>query len=167
MKVTETAIILRLKIKLFISTICVSDNQTYEPLVWFVMIKAIDHIGVAVKDLKETIKFFKKLGLEPANKVELQNAKFAFIPVGQGEIELIEPTNPEHSIAKFIEDKGEGIHHIGLEVKEIDQALEKLRENKIKLIDEKPRIGAHGVKIAFIDPKSARRILIELCESQK
>jgi methylmalonyl-CoA epimerase len=99
--------------------------------------------------------------------VELQKAKFAFIPIGDGEIELIEPTDSESSIAKFIEEKGEGIHHISLKVEGIEKILEKLREKGIKLIDDKPRIGAHEVKIAFIDPTSAKGILIELCDSDQ
>jgi lactoylglutathione lyase/methylmalonyl-CoA/ethylmalonyl-CoA epimerase len=128
------------------------------------MIKRIDHIGVAVKDLRETIKFLEVLGLKPAKELKMQKMKFAFIPVGDGEIELIEPTDPGISIAKFILEKGEGIHHIAMQVEEIEQVMEKLKEKGIKLIDEKPRVGAHGVKIAFIDPKSANGMLIELCE---
>lgn len=132
------------------------------------MIKIIDHIGVAVKDLRETIRFFEEvLSLKPAKEVEKQKMRFAFIPVGDGEIELIEPTDPGHSITKFIEERGEGVHHIALQVEGIEQVLGKLREKGIKLIDEKPRIGAHGVKIAFIDPRSAKGILIELCESSQ
>lgn len=132
------------------------------------MIKGIDHIGVAVKDLKEAIRFFEEvLALKPIKIVEQESMRFAFIPVGDGEIELIEPKDPEHSIAKFIEEKGEGIHHISLQVTEIEKVLGILREKGIKLIDEKPRIGAHGVKIAFIHPESAKGILMELCESKQ
>ena len=132
------------------------------------MIKNIDHVGVAVKDLRETIRFFETvLGLKPTKEVEKQDMRFAFIPVGDGEIELIEPTDPKHSIAKFIEERGEGIHHIALQVERIEQVLGKLREKGIKLIDEKPRIGAHGVNIAFVDPESAKGILIELCEASQ
>jgi methylmalonyl-CoA/ethylmalonyl-CoA epimerase len=132
------------------------------------MIKRIDHIGVAVKNLRETIRFFEEiLGLKPAKEVEKQKMRFAFIPVGDCEIELIEPTDPVHPIAKFIEERGEGVHHIALQVDRIEQVLGKLREKGIKLIDEKPRVGAHGVKIAFMDPGSAKGILIELCESSQ
>lgn len=132
------------------------------------MIEGIDHIGIAVKNLKETVRFFEEvLGLKQAKEVEKQKMRFAFIPVGEGEIELIEPTDPEISIAKFIAEKGEGIHHIALQVDEIEQVLKELRKKGIKLIDEKPKIGAHGVKIAFIDPESTKGILIELCEKER
>ncbi|MHA1835113.1 MAG: methylmalonyl-CoA epimerase [Candidatus Baldrarchaeia archaeon] len=129
------------------------------------MIKGIDHVGIAVKNLKETLRFFEEvLDLKPAKEVENQRMRFAFIPVGEGEIELIEPIDPRLSIATFIEEKGEGIHHIALQVDGIEQVLEELKKKGVKLIDEKPRVGAHGVKIAFIDPESAKGILIELCE---
>jgi len=129
------------------------------------MIKGIDHVGIAVKDLRETIRFFEEvLHLKPAKEMEMQKMRFAFIPVGEGEIELIEPTDPRLSIAKFIQEKGEGVHHIALQVDGIEQALEELKEKGVKLIDKKPRVGAHGVKIAFIDPESTKGILIELCE---
>jgi len=132
------------------------------------MIKNISHIGIAVKDLTETIQFLEEaFALKPAKVVEQQAMRLAFIPVGDSEIELIEPTDPKHSISKFIERRGEGIHHISLEVEEIEKVLEKLKKQKIKLIDEKPRIGAHGVKIAFIDPESAKGITIELCEANQ
>lgn len=130
------------------------------------MIKRIDHIGIAVKDLRETARFFEVLGLKPAKEGEKQKMRFAFIPVGNDEIELIEPIDPALPIAKFIAEKGEGIHHIALQVDGIEQVLEELGKKGIKLIDEKPRIGVHGVKIAFIDPKSAKGILIELCEKE-
>jgi methylmalonyl-CoA/ethylmalonyl-CoA epimerase len=90
--------------------------------------------------------------------------KAAFIPVGDGEIELIEPTDTILSPAQSIEERGEGIHHIALQVKEFEHALEKLKKKGIKLLDGDPRIGVHGVKIAFLDPESTRGILIELCK---
>ena len=131
------------------------------------MITGIDHVAVAVKDLKETIRFFEEvLNLKPAKVVESPKMKFAFIPVGDDEIELIEPTDPGLSIAKFIAESGEGIHHISLQVDGIEQALEELRKKGIKLIDEEPRMGAHGVKIAFLNPKSTKGMLIELCEKE-
>lgn len=132
------------------------------------MIREIDHVGIAVKSLRDTVKFFEEvLQLEPSKEMEKGGMRFAFIPVGKGEIELIEPTDPELSIAKFIEEKGEGVHHISLQVNRIEQVLEELREKGIKLIDEKPRVGVHGVKIAFIDPQSTKGILIELCETSQ
>lgn len=131
------------------------------------MIREFDHVGIAVKDLRKTVKFFEEvLDLKTSKEVEKQKMRFAFIPVGSSEIELIEPTDAQVSIAKFIEERGEGIHHISLRVDGIECFLEKLREKGIKLIDEKPRIGAHGVKIAFLNPESTKGVLIELCEEK-
>lgn len=130
------------------------------------MIKGINHIGLAVRDMREAISFFEEVfDLKTAKELETQGMRFAFIPVGEGEIELIEPTDPGLPIARFIEEKGEGIHHIALQVDGIEQILAELKEKEVKLIDEKPRAGAHGVNIAFICPEIAKGILIELCES--
>jgi len=129
------------------------------------MTRRINHVGVAVKDLEETVKFLEEiLDLKPVKEVEMPKMKAAFIPVGDGEIELIEPTDPELPIAKFIVEKGEGLHHISIQVKEIEKVLEELKKKGVKLIDEKPRIGLHGVNIAFLNPESTKGILIELCE---
>lgn len=131
------------------------------------MIEKIDHIGVAVKNLDETLKVYTEiLGLKTAGveEVEDQKVKVAFIPIGESEIELLESTDPEGSIAKFIEKRGEGIQHIALKVNDLEKTLEDLKAKGIRLIDEKPRNGAGGAKIAFIHPKATRGILIELCE---
>jgi len=131
------------------------------------VIKKIDHIGVAVKNLNEAMRLYREsLGLEIEDTEELkeQRVKVAFFPVGESRIELIESTDPNGLIAKFIERRGEGIHHIALEVDHIEDALQKLKERGVQLIDEKPRIGAHKMKIAFLHPRSTKGVLLELCE---
>jgi methylmalonyl-CoA/ethylmalonyl-CoA epimerase len=90
--------------------------------------------------------------------------KVASIPVGKSRIELLQSTDPDGPVTKFIEKRGEGIHHIALEVERIEWSLQKLRERGVQLIDEKPRIGTHGLKIAFLHPRSTKGVLIELCE---
>jgi len=107
------------------------------------------------------------LEIEGTEEVKEQRVKVAFIPVGESRIELIESTDPNGPIAKFIERRGEGIHHIALEVDNIEDALKKLKERGVQVIDEKPRIGAHKMKIAFLHPKSTKGVLLELCEKQE
>jgi len=131
------------------------------------MVEKIDHIGIAVKDLNETLKVYTKiLGLKSAGEetVADQKVKVAFVPIGESEIELLESTEPDGAIAKFIEKNGEGIQHIALRVDNIDKALEDLKAQGVRLIDEKPRKGAGGARIAFIHPKTTKGVLIELCE---
>ena len=134
------------------------------------MIKKIDHIGVAVKNLNEAMRLYSEsigLQIEETEEVKEQKVKVAFIPVGESRIELIESTDPNGIIAKFIERRGEGIHHIALEVDHIEDALQKLKERGVQLIDEKPRIGAHKMKIAFLHPRSTKGVLLELCEKHE
>ncbi|ERM93347.1 hypothetical protein O163_00160 [Caldanaerobacter subterraneus subsp. yonseiensis KB-1] len=131
------------------------------------MIKKVDHIGIAVKSIEEARKFYEEvLGLKVTGieEVEEQKVKTAFIPVGESEIELLESTSEDGPVAKFIEKRGEGIHHIALQVDDIEKALEGLKGKGVKLIDEVPRYGAGGAKIAFVHPKSANGVLLELCE---
>ena len=131
------------------------------------MIKKIAHIGVAVKNLDEAVKFYKEnlhLEVKGVEEVEEQKVKIAFIPVGEINIELLQSTDPEGPIAKFIEKRGEGIQHLALEVDRIEERLEELKKRGVQLIDEKPRIGAHRTKIAFIHPRSTCGVLLELCE---
>ncbi|HHW02772.1 MAG TPA: methylmalonyl-CoA epimerase [Thermoanaerobacterales bacterium] len=131
------------------------------------MIEKIDHIGIAVKDLNETLKIYTEiLGLKSAGEetVAEQKVRVAFIPVGESEIELLESTEPDGTIAKFIEKNGEGIQHIAFRVDNIEKTLEDLKSKGVRLIDEKPRNGAGGAKIAFIHPKATKGVLIELCE---
>lgn len=130
------------------------------------MIKKIDHVGIAVKSLEEAIKVWEGLGLkvEEIEEVPDQKVRTAIIHVGESRIELLEPTAEDSPIAKFLEKRGEGIHHIALGVDDIEEHLEKLKEGGYRLIDEKPRIGAGGAKIAFVHPKSVTGVLLELCE---
>lgn len=131
------------------------------------MIQKIDHIGVAVKSIDESMKVYTEiLGLKVTGieTVEEQKVKTAFIPVGESKIELLESTSPDGPIAKFIEKRGEGIQHIALRVDNLEAKLKELREKGVRLIDENPRLGAGGAKIAFIHPKDTKGVLIELCE---
>jgi len=131
------------------------------------MVKKVDHIGIAVANLDETLKLYEEvLGLECINTevVEEQKVKVAFLPIGDTEVELLESTSPDGPIAKLIEKKGEGVQHIAFRVDNIEEALEEMRQKGMQLIDEKPRYGAGGAKIAFLHPKSTKGVLIELCE---
>lgn len=130
----------------------------------------IEHIGIAVNDLKAAIEFYEKvLGLTCYNIEEVaeQKVKTAFFLVGQTKIELLESTDPEGPIGKFIEKKGEGIHHIAFAVEKIEDHLAHAEANGVKLIDSKPRKGAEGLDIAFLHPKSTSGVLMELCEKKK
>ena len=131
------------------------------------MVSKIDHIGIAVSNLDEAVKLYKDvLGLElhGTEVVPEQKVRVAFLPVGDTEVELLESTSAEGPIAKFIEAKGQGIQHIAFRVDDIEAALEEMRAKGMRLIDEKPRYGAGGAKIAFLHPKSTGGVLIELCE---
>jgi methylmalonyl-CoA/ethylmalonyl-CoA epimerase len=131
------------------------------------LVKSVDHIGIAVADLEEALKLYTEtfgLELQGTEVVEEQKVKVAFLPIGDTEIELLESTDPEGPIAKFIEKRGQGIQHIALRVDDIDAALDKMRAEGIRLIDEKPRYGAGGARIAFLHPKATGGVLIELCE---
>ena len=129
---------------------------------------AVDHVGVAVNNLDEAIHLYRDvlgLRLEGVHVVEEQKVRVAFFSTeGKTRIELLEPTNSESPVAKFIERHGEGVHHIALKVRNIEAVLEELKGKGLKLVDEKPRIGVGGAKIAFIHPKSTRNVLLELCE---
>lgn len=129
----------------------------------------IEHIGIAVKNLEESIKFYENiLGLKCYALEELadQKVKTAFFNVGQTKIELLESTDPEGPICKFIENKGEGIHHIAFATDNLESSLNELKENEIKLIDEEPRKGAEELNIAFLHPKATYGVLMELCEKR-
>jgi methylmalonyl-CoA/ethylmalonyl-CoA epimerase len=134
------------------------------------MIEKIDHIGIAVRSIEKTSELLSNiLGLKVAGEeiVEEQKVKVAFLPLGDSELELLESTSPEGPIARFIEKKGEGIQHIAFKVNNVKEVLEKLKKEGVRLIDEKPRYGAGGAKIAFLHPKSTNGILVELCERDK
>lgn len=131
------------------------------------MFKKVDHIGIAVKSIDEALKFFRDtLGLELENTEEVadQKVKIAFLPVGETHIELLEPTSPDSNVAKFLESKGEGFHHIAFNVQDVDAALTALKEKDIALIDQEPRAGGGNKRIAFIHPKGTHRVLMELCQ---
>jgi len=126
----------------------------------------IEHIGIAVKNLDESIKFYENvLGLKcyAVEEVKDQKVKTAFFQIGETKIELLESTGNDGPISKFIEKKGEGIHHIAFKTNDIKSSLKELEEKKILLIDEHPRKGAEGLNIAFLHPKAANGVLIELC----
>jgi len=130
-------------------------------------VEKINHIGIAVKSIEEAAKFWESLpGLKITGTevVESQKVKTAFLPTGDSHIELLEATDEESPIDKFIEKKGEGIHHIALQVDNIEVALAELKEAGIRLIDETPRDGAGGARIAFLHPKATGGILLELCQ---
>jgi methylmalonyl-CoA/ethylmalonyl-CoA epimerase len=127
----------------------------------------IDHIGIAVKSIDEATNLYSDLfGLkhEGSETVAEQKVTTAFFPVGDTEVELLEPTSLDGPIAKYIEKNGEGIQHIAFRVENIEEALAELKTKGIQLIDEKPRRGAGGAKIAFLHPKSTFGVLVELCE---
>ncbi len=129
----------------------------------------IEHIGIAVRDLAGAIDFYEKvLGLEcySIEEVPDQKVKTAFFMIGQTKIELLESTDPEGPIGRFIEKRGEGIHHIAFAVKNIEEQLARAGEKGINLIDSKPRKGAEGLDIAFLHPKSTHGVLIEFCEDR-
>jgi methylmalonyl-CoA/ethylmalonyl-CoA epimerase len=130
-------------------------------------ISYIEHIGIAVKSIEDSRKYYEDvLGLKcyAVEEVADQRVKTAFFMVGQTKLELLETTDPEGPIGKFIEKKGEGIHHIAFAAYDLQKSLNVLKEKGIKLIDENPRAGAEGLNIAFLHPKSTHGVLTELCE---
>ena len=132
--------------------------------------KNIDHIGIAVSNIQESLSFWQaSLGIEPHGIEEIADRKLrtAFLPVGNTNIELLEATGVESTIAKFIEKRGEGLHHIAIRVDDIDAALAELKAKGVQLIDETPRNGAGGARIAFVSPKSTHGVLLELCERKE
>lgn len=129
----------------------------------------IEHIGIAVKDLEASIRYYQEvLGLScyAVEEVKDQRVKTAFFMLGQTKIELLESTDPEGPIGKFIEKKGEGVHHLAFAVEGIEQALDELQQKGVSLIDKTPRKGAEGLDIAFLHPKSTQGVLMELCENK-
>ncbi len=127
----------------------------------------IDHLGIAVNSIEEGKNFWTDvlgLPLEGSETVTEQKTTTAFFPVGESEIELLESTSPDGPVAKFIEKKGQGIQHVAFAVENIEEALQELKEKGVMLIDQKPRTGAGGAKIAFLHPKATNGILVELCQ---
>ncbi len=133
------------------------------------MLTHIEHIGIAVKSLETAIPYYEKvLGLKCYNIEEVadQKVKTAFFQIGQTKIELLESTSPEGTIAKFIEKKGEGVHHIAFATDDIEKELTHCEEEGVQLIDKAPRKGAEGLSIAFLHPKSTMGVLTELCQDK-
>ena len=132
------------------------------------MFNGMDHVGVAVKSLDEAVKVYRDLlgfKLEDIHVLTERKVKVAFLTTGgQTNVELLEPLNSESSIAKFLETRGEGIHHFAMKVKSIEAALAEYKKKGVTLIDETPKAGAEGAKTAFVHPKSTRGVLLELCE---
>lgn len=129
----------------------------------------LEHIGIAVKDLEKSNELFATLFNEPHYKiesVESEGVKTSFFKVGESKIELLEATNPDSPIAKFIEKKGEGIHHMAFEVADIDAEIKRLSEEGFTLIHTQPKDGADNKRIAFLHPKSTNSVLIELCQEK-
>ena len=131
------------------------------------MLTKINHIGIAVKSLDETLPFYRDqlgmafLGIE---EVSEQKVKVAMLQVGESKIELLEPTADDSPVAKFIAKNGPGIHHLAYEVENIETAIARLLAEGARMIDETPRSGAHGTRIAFVHPKSSNGVLTELCQ---
>lgn len=128
----------------------------------------VDHFGVAVKNLDEAIKVYRDIlgfKLEGIHVLTERKVKVAFLSTGgETRIELLEPLGVDSPVAKFLESRGEGIQHIAVKVKNIEAVLAELKSKGVTLVDEKPRLGAEGAKIAFIHPKSTKGVLLELCE---
>jgi methylmalonyl-CoA/ethylmalonyl-CoA epimerase len=133
------------------------------------MIKKVDHIGIAVRSLDKTLPFYTdvlNLPLLGIEVVETQLVRVAFLQAGGTKLELLEPTSEESSISKFIEKRGEGIHHVALSVESIEERIIEMKEKGIRMIDDRPRPGAGGANIAFMHPKSTSGVLFELCEKK-
>lgn len=135
------------------------------------MYKKISHIGIVVKDINESSKFYTDcLGWvsEGLEEVLDQKVKVCFFTIGESRIELVQPTDENSGVYKFLEERNfkDTVHHIAYEVENIEKELENLKSKGVKLIDEKPRKGAHGMKIAFIHPKASNGVLVEICEPE-
>ena len=131
------------------------------------MLTKINHIGIAVKSLDETIPFYRdQLGMEfmGVEEVTEQQVKVAMLQIGESKIELLEPTADDSPVAKFLEKNGPGVHHVAYETEDIEAAIADLQAKGARMIDTVPRNGAHGARIAFIHPKSSNGVLTELCQ---
>lgn len=128
----------------------------------------LDHIGIAVKSIESAARIYEALGLSIGHveTVETQKVKTAFLSVGDSNLELLEPTGPDSTVAKFIEKRGEGIHHICLRVDDIETHVERLKAEGFRLINEHPVPGAHGCRVAFLHPSAGNGVLIELSEKE-
>ena len=129
----------------------------------------INHLGIATKGIEEALKFWgDALGLENVHTevVKDQKVRVAMLPLGESRIELLEPTSDDSPISKFLDKRGGGIHHIAVEVEDIEASLAKLKQQGLRLIDESPRIGAGGCLVAFVHPSAANGVLLELVQTR-
>ncbi len=126
----------------------------------------IDHLGIAVKSLAEAKKLYEKLGLHPMPEetVEAEKVRLAMVPVGESRIELLEPTSPESAIAKFLDKRGEGLHHVALHVDDLSATVERLKASGTRLVSDEIKVGAGGHLYVFVHPSSAGGVLLELVE---
>ena len=130
-------------------------------------IKHIDHIGIAVKSIEQAGKFYTEilgLKIQDIENVADQKVNVAFLPITDSELELLESTEPDGPVSKYIDAKGQGVQHIAFRVENIEEALEELKSKGVRLIDQMPRKGAGGAKIALIHPKETNGVLVEICE---
>ncbi len=134
------------------------------------MLNKINHIAVAVNNLEEAAKFYQNvmgLHLSGVEVIAAQKTKVGFFKIGESNIELVQPSEPDSPLVKFLETRGQGIHHICFEVDDIETEIKTLLEKGATMVDQKPRSGAHDSRVAFIHPKSSNGVLIELCELPK
>ena len=131
-------------------------------------VKRIDHVGVAVKDCAKAASAYSLLGLKVHQTEEIPERalKVAMLPVGGSEIELLEPTSADGTVAKFLEKRGQGIHHLALTVENLDEAVKELLDAGVRMIDQTPRPGAGGTRVAFVHPEATHGVLIELVEER-
>ena len=132
------------------------------------MLQKINHIGIAVQSLDETLPFYRdglKMPLWGIEEVADEKVRVAMLGIGESKIELLEPTSPDSPIAKFLDKNGPGIHHIAYEVEDVAQAIEQMIAEGARMVDQVPRDGAHGTRIAFVHPKSSHGVLTELCQA--
>ena len=131
------------------------------------MLRQIDHIGIAVNNLDETVAFYRQvMGLEVSSTEVFQGMKIAFLRIGDSELELLEDLTPDGAIARHVAKRGEGLQHVAYRVDNIEQALAAMRAKGLRLIDEQPRPGARNTRVAFLHPKSTKGVLIEFVEPQ-
>jgi len=133
-------------------------------------VKSLNHVGIAVRSIDDHRSFYEEgLGAqyEGDELVPSQKVKVAFFRVGDVRLELLEPTDPESTIAKFLEKRGEGLHHLAYTVDDIQQRIDELKSSGLRMIDDAPRLGSHHMQIAFVHPKSSAGVLTELCEPAK
>ncbi|MBU8879299.1 methylmalonyl-CoA epimerase [Bacillus sp. FJAT-29790] len=133
------------------------------------MIKKVDHIGIAVRSLEEALPFYTeilRLPLLGIEEVDSEKVKVAFLKAGETKLELLEPTSSESPIAKYIEKRGEGIHHVALGVDSIQERINEMKEKGIRMLNEMPKAGAGGAQVAFMHPKSTGSVLYEFCEKK-